>query len=91
MIPEQDAHARPARLHYHRNARGDYDLVAPDRTTLFNLWRSPAFPTRWLVSVGHAPFPNATRHEAATLGLKIIGRRELLPDLESIKRQRTHR
>lgn len=73
---------RPApprpRLSYDKVGPGDYDVLDADGHPLFNVWRPPHHPSRWLVNVGNAPFPNGTRREAVRLGLRIIDRRDLL-------------
>ena len=74
---------RPApprpKLSYDKVGAGDYSVLDANGHSLFNVWRPPCQPSRWLVNVGNAPFPNGTRREAVRLGLKIVNRRDLLP------------
>ena len=74
---------RPApprpKLTYQKSGPGDYDVVDERGTSLFNVWRAPHYPSRWVVNVGNAPFPNGTRREAVRLGLQIVNRKDLIP------------
>lgn len=67
------------KLSYGKQAAGDYYVLDEHGNSLFNVWRPHHHPSRWLVNVGNAPFPNGTRREAVRLGLQIINRRDLLP------------
>ena len=64
---------------YDKNKAGDYDVRDESGAFLLNVWRPYHHPSRWLVNVGNAPFPNGTRREAVEFGLEVLCRRDLLP------------